>query len=208
MRHRLGWAVLLGLVLNLAAAATPGSAATKAAPTCEGPVVHTVDAAQPGSLPSLCVAVGGVVRLINIGPGSVTAQPSTAADCLYAAGTYQCRLLRTGQVVLILAPNRTLAVQVPAAVPGRPSTACAPAGAVVDLDTNDEMRWWAPCVRLGATLRVVNLGPGLLSYSPATALTCHYEGGVHACQFRRPATVTLTSTIDETTRTVTAVGVR
>jgi len=30
-----------------------------------------------------------------------------------------------------------------------PSTACSLAGTVVDLDTNDELGWWAPCLRLG-----------------------------------------------------------
>jgi hypothetical protein len=204
--HRLGCAVLAGLALSLVAAA-PGSPA--AAAGCEGAVTHTVDAAQTGSLPRLCVAVGGIVRLVNIGPGSLTAQPSTAVDCFYAAGTYQCRLIRVGTVRLtLLTPAaRVLTVVVPAAVPGQPSTACAPAGAVVSLDTNDEMGWWAPCLRLGATLRVVNLGPGLLTRVPADAVSCYYEGGVHACRFLRPARVVFTATLDSTTRSVTAVAV-
>jgi len=204
--YRLGGAVLLGLGISLTAAAAPGSAAVAA--NCEGAVVHTVDVARPGALPRLCVARGGVVRLVNIGPGSVVAQPSAAVDCFYAAGTYQCRLIRAGRVVLTLAPGaRQLTVRVPAAVPGQPSTACSPAGTVVDLDTNDELRWWAPCLRIGATLRVVNLGPGMLTRHPAGAVTCYYEGGVHACQFRRPASVVFTATIDSTSRSVTAVAV-
>lgn len=205
--HRLGWAVLLGLVIGLTGGAAPGSAAV--ATGCEGAVVHTVDVAQPGALPRLCVARGGVVRLVNIGPGSVVAQPSAAVDCFYAAGTYQCRLIRAGTVVLTLAPGaRQLTVVVPVAVPGQPSTACSPAGAVVDLDTNDELRWWAPCLRIGATLRVVNLGPGMLVRAPADAVTCYYEAGIHACQFRRPASVVFTATVDATSRSVTAVAVR
>ncbi|MBO3741131.1 hypothetical protein [Actinoplanes flavus] len=190
------------------AAAGPPSTATRAA-TCQGAVVHSVDAAQPGTLPSLCIAVGGVVRVVNTGPGSLLAEPATMTDCFYAAGTYQCRLIRTGTVRLSLAPGaRELLVRVPAAVPGQPSTACSPAGSVVDLDTNDELRWWSPCLRAGATLRVVNLGPGLLSATPAGAVNCHYEAGIHACQFRRPASVVLTATVDATTRSVTAVAVR
>ncbi|MEV4350720.1 hypothetical protein AB0J83_40205 [Actinoplanes sp. NPDC049596] len=207
--HRLGWAVLAGLVAGLIGAATPAAAAPKAAPTCSGAVVRTVDVAQPGPLPRLCVAVGGVVRLVNIGPGSLTAQPSAAVDCFYAGGTYQCRLIRTGTVRFTLAPEgRTLTVTVPAAVPGQPSTACAPAGAVVDLDTNDELGWWSPCLRLGATLRIVNLGPGLLTKAPADAVSCFYEAGIHTCQFRRPATVTFTADLETTTRSVAAVAVR
>jgi hypothetical protein len=203
--HRLGWAVPLGLVIGLIGAAAPASAATAAG--CEGAVVHTVDA-RSDPLPRLCVARGGVVRLVNIGPGSVVAQPSAAVDCFYAAGTYQCRLIRAGTVVLTLAPGgRQLTVVVPVAVPGQPSTACSPAGSVVDLDTNDELRWWAPCLRIGATLRVVNLGPGMLARSPADAVTCYYEGGVHVCQFRRPASVVFTATVDSTSRSVTAVAV-
>ncbi|GLW28293.1 hypothetical protein [Actinoplanes regularis] len=234
-RHRLGTAVLLGLTLLLAdtagaataaagsppiatsaarAAATATSAARAAATAtsataCEGAVVHEVDAAQPGALPPLCIAVGGVVRVVNTGPGSLVAQPATMADCFYAAGTYQCRLIRTGSVRLTLATGaRELLVRVPATAPGQPSTACSPAGSVVNLDTAEELPWWSPCLRLGATLRVVNLGPGLLSATPADAVTCHYEAGVHACRFRRPASVVFTATSDATTRSVTAVVVR
>jgi hypothetical protein len=78
---------------------------------------------------------------------------------------------------------------------------------VVDLDTNAELRWWAPCLRIGATLRVVNLGPGMLARAPADAVTCHYEAGIHACQFRRPASVVFTATVDSASRSVTAVAV-
>ncbi|GGN41814.1 hypothetical protein FHR83_003047 [Actinoplanes campanulatus] len=213
--HRLGTATLLGLVLLVAgtfgaapAAAGPPSLAAGAA-ACEGAVVHSVDAAQPGTLPRLCIAVGGVVRVVNTGPGSLLAQPATMVDCFYAAGTYQCRLIRTGTVRLTLAADaRELLVRVPAAVPGQPSTACSPAGSVVDLDTTDELRWWSPCLRIGATLRVVDLGPGLLAVTPADAVNCHYEAGIHACQFRRPASVVFTATVDAATRSVTAVAVR
>ncbi|MET8150176.1 hypothetical protein ACIBSW_24215 [Actinoplanes sp. NPDC049668] len=171
-------------------------------------MVHTVDAASPGKLPPLCIAVGGVVRVVNIGPGSLVARPADKVDCFYAAGTYQCRLIRTGTVRLTL-DARELAVRVPASVPGKPSTACKPAGSVVDLDTTEEMPWWSPCLRLGATLRVVNLGPGMLAYSPANAVSCYYEGGVHACKFRRPASVVFTATRDsDNVRSVTAVVVR
>jgi hypothetical protein len=204
---RLGGAVLLGLALAPAAVAVPAPAAI--ASDCAGAVVHTVDAAAPGTLPRACVAVGGVVRLVNLGPGALTAQPAAAVDCFYAAGTHQCRLLRSGTVRLILAPgSRQLTVVVPATVPGQPSTACAPAGTVVDLDTRDELRWWAPCLRVGATLRVVNLGPGMLARTPADAMTCYYEAGIHDCRFRRPVSVVLTATLDAVSRSVTVVVVR
>jgi hypothetical protein len=208
MIHR-GWVALLGVLAVLLGVAAPASASASAtrAAGCEGAVVHTVDTTQP--LPRLCIAVGGVVRLVNIGPGSLAAQPAAAVDCFYAAGTYQCRLIRTGTVRFTLAPDaRQLTVVVPAAVPGQPSTACSPAGSVVDLDTNDELPWWSPCLRAGATLRVVNLGPGMLAYTPASAVSCYYEAGIHACQFRRPASVVFTATIDSVSRSVTAVSVR
>lgn len=207
---RRGSAMLLGLLLVLAgAAAAAGRPVTAKTAACEGAVVHSVDAAQPGQLPRLCVALGGVVRIINLGPGSLSAQPSTLVDCAYEAGTHQCRLIRSGTVRFTLAPDaRVLTVQVPAAVPGQPTTACAQPGSVVDFDTNEEMRWWAPCLRIGAMLRVVNLGPGLLQATPADAVTCHYEAGIHACQFRRPATVVFTATVDSASRSVTAVAIR
>ncbi|MBW6434485.1 hypothetical protein KZ829_12150 [Actinoplanes hulinensis] len=212
--HRLGAAVLLGLVLlsagtSGAASAAAGPPSLTAGAACEGAVVHSVDAAQFGTLPPLCIAVGGVVRVVNTGPGSLLARPATMVDCFYAAGTYQCRLIRTGTVRLTLAADgRELLVRVPAAVPGQPSTACSPAGSVVDLDTTDELRWWSPCLRIGATLRVVNLGPGLLTVTPAGAVNCYYEAGIHACQFRRPASVVFTAAVDAATRSVTAVAVR
>lgn len=212
-RPRLGSAVLLGLVLALAGTAGTAAAAGRPvavnAATCEGAVVHSVDAAKPGQLPQLCIALGGVVRIINLGPGSLAAQPPTLVDCLYAAGTHQCRLIRAGTVRFTLAPDaRVMTVQVPAAVPGQPTTACSPPGSVVNLDTTEEMRWWAPCLRIGATLRVVNLGPGLLRAAPADAVTCHYAAGIHACQFRRPATVVFTATVDSLSRSGTVVAIR
>jgi len=207
-RPRFGLAVLLGLVLILAGMAA-GRPAVAAAATCEGAVVHSVDAATPGQFPGLCIALGGVVRIVNLGPGELAAQPSTLVDCFYAAGTHQCRLIRAGTVRFAVARGaRVLTVQVPAAVPGQPTTACSPPGSVVNLDTNEEMRWWAPCLRIGATLRVVNLGPGLLGAVPADAVTCHYAAGIHACQFRRPATVVFTATLDSGSRSVTAVAIR
>jgi hypothetical protein len=212
--RRLGSAVLLGLALMLAGTAGAATAAGKAgnaarAAACEGAVVHSVDVSQPGPLPRLCVAVGGVVRLTNLGPGSLVEQPSTMVNCFYAAGIHQCRLIGTGTVRFTLAPGaRELTVQVPAAVPGQPSTACSPRGSVVDFDTNEEMPWWSPCLRIGATLRVVNLGPGLLTATPADAVSCRYEAGIFACQFRRPASVVFTATLESASRSVTAVAVR
>ena len=129
---------------------------------------HTVDVAQPGPLPPLCIAVGGVVRLVHSGPGSLVAQPSTSVNCFYAAGIHQCRLIRTGTVRFTLAADaRVLTVQVPAAVPGAALDGLLTEGQLgPDFDTNEEMPRWSPCLRVGATLRVVNLGPGLLKVTP------------------------------------------
>jgi hypothetical protein len=178
-----------------------------AAPACQGAVVHTVDASRGGALPPLCIAVGGVVRIANSGPGTVAVQPATAVDCYYAGGVHMCRLIRTGTVRFTVG-TRQMTVRVPASVAGQPSTACTAPGGVVDIDTNDELTWWAPCLRLGATLRFVHLGPGLLTATPADAVTCRYAAGIHACQFRRAATVNFAATLDTYTRYVTAVAVR
>jgi hypothetical protein len=203
---RLGTAVLLALASVLAGAA-PAVAAPPRTAACEGAVVHTVDAARPGTLPRLCVAVGGVVRVVHLGPGSLRPRPARLVDCFYAGGTYQCRLTRTGTVRLSLG-ERTLTVRVPARVPGRPSTACTPAGRVVNLDTLEELPWWSPCLRTGATLRVIHLGPGRLSVTPAGVLACRYEAGIHACRVRRPGTVVVTATPGTSRRSVAVVAVR
>jgi hypothetical protein len=205
-----GSAVVAGLLLALAGTTgTAAAAAPAAAAVCQGAVTHSVDVSQPGPPAPLCIAVGGVVRLVNLGPGQQTAQPSTAVNCYYAGGVHQCRLIRAGTVRFTLAPDaRVLTVRVPASVPGQPSTACSSPGTVVDIDTNDELSWWSPCLRVGATLRIVNLGPGLLSRTPADAVTCQYAAGIHACQFRRPASVVFTAALDAGPRSVTAVAVR
>lgn len=197
---------LLAVVLMLGGAVVVAGPA-HAAVTCQGAVVHTVDVSQGGALPQLCIAVGGVVRVANSGPGTVAIQPDTMVDCYYAGGVHMCRLIRTGTVTFTVG-TRQMTVRVPASVAGQPSPACTPPGGVVDLDTTDELSWWAPCLRLGATLRFVYLGPGLLTANPASAVTCRYAAGIHSCQFRRTGSVDFTATLDDFTRHVTAVAVR
>lgn len=202
-------AALLALLATLSGTAGAPAAVSPPATACEGAVVSTVDASRPGPLPRPCIAVGGVLRIANLGPGSVVVRPAAAVDCFYAGGVTSCRLLRTGTVrVMLDAADRLVTVRVWAGSPSVPATACAAAGEVVDLSTNDELGWWAPCLRVGATLRITELGPGRLRVRPATALTCRYEAGIHSCTVRRAATVRLSATPDSGDRSLTAVTIR
>src|SRR3712207_3371216 len=71
-----------------------------AAPVCMDPVVYTVNASTVRkTLPTVCIAVGGVLRIANAGPGGLTGvTPTGKADCSYGGGVYACRLIETGTV--------------------------------------------------------------------------------------------------------------
>jgi hypothetical protein len=188
--------VTLAAVVSLAAALT-GAGSHTVKSTCQGAVIHTVDANQSPS--PACVAIGGIVRIENLGPGLLTTTPAGSVDCFYAAGVHQCRLIHTGAVRFTWTSGsvqRELAVRViSAARPGQPSPACVQPGNTYSVDTNDEMRWWSMCLKVGATLRVQNAGPGELDWNPASAVRCYYEAGVHDCRIVSPGTVTFTSSV-------------
>ena len=196
---RLTTSLRLAAAVLTAAALVAGPAAAKAqAPTvsCQGAVIYVVNATQ-GAAPA-CIAIGGIVRFENVGPGELSSTPAGAVDCLYAAGVHQCRLIKSGSVRFSWSSGsvqRQLAVRVAAAArPTQPAPACVPAGQTYDVDTNEEMRWWSLCLKVGATLRVVNLGPGELSVNPSAAVRCYYEAGIHACRIVAPGTITFTAT--------------
>jgi hypothetical protein len=75
-----------------------------ATPSCEGAVVHTIDVAadELALIPSLCVAVGAVLRLENIGPGEVTTDAPRLVDQHYEAGVVEIRFVRAGTVVVTI----------------------------------------------------------------------------------------------------------
>jgi hypothetical protein len=174
---------LAGLIVVGLTVAVPAVAAPPSRPAaCSGSVEFPVPAGQsvPQRAP-VCVTVGGVVRFEAIGSSPLTATPATAVDCFYAAGIRSCRLLRPGSVVFtwpVGPQSQRLAVTVADALP---ATACAGSGTTVRVSAADELPWWSPCLRVGATLRVEDLGPGALTVTPAAAVECHYEAGVHAC---------------------------
>jgi hypothetical protein len=192
--------------------ATP---ATESGPTCLGAVIHTVDAAAGGRpWRSLCIAVGGLVRLENLGPESLRARSWDNVDCDYEAAVHECRLIHLGTVNFTITNThgvRALTVVVgKASSPPKPSPACT-STVPYNLDAlNGGPPWRAFCVKVGAVLRVENLGPEGLSVDPRAIVSCWYEAAVRECTFVRPGTVRLTTTrsAEIEPRTVTVVVVR
>jgi hypothetical protein len=161
-------------------------------------VKYTIDAAQSGPPRSrLCIAVGGVVEVRNLGPDGLSVSPASKVSCSYEAAVHPCRLIQTGTATFTLTRetgNRIITVVVTkASSPSKPSPACLGAGATHTVDAAESgPDWPALCMKIGAVLRVENLGPDGLSVSPASRVSCSYEAGVHACRLVRPGTVTFT----------------
>ncbi|TDC37505.1 hypothetical protein E1166_20060 [Micromonospora sp. KC213] len=66
-------------------------------------MVYEIDGADTADRPrSLCIAVGGVLRVRNVGPEELTATPPGLAVCRYEAGIYNCQLVETGTVSITL----------------------------------------------------------------------------------------------------------
>jgi len=62
-------------------------------------VLYTVDGSDHALLPkSLCLTVAAVLRVQNVGPGTVTATPADRVAQHYEAGVIDCRLLSPGSV--------------------------------------------------------------------------------------------------------------
>jgi hypothetical protein len=91
-------------------AATPRATPTSNRPTtapassCRGAIVYTIDTTtdELALVPSLCVGVGAVLRIENIGPGEVTTDSPTLVDPNYEAGVVEIRFLRAGTVVVTI----------------------------------------------------------------------------------------------------------
>jgi hypothetical protein len=99
--------------------AAPDPAPTSAAPSRSGSCVGStfiIDGADSADSPrSLCFTTGGVLRIENVYPGDVSADPSDRAACQWEAGIATCRFLRAGDVTVRISgqsPNRSIAVVV------------------------------------------------------------------------------------------------
>lgn len=83
-------------------------------PACLGAVMHTIKADT--DLPfvtSICIAVGGVLRVDGTGPETVSADPPDNVDVSYEAGVVDCRFLSPGTVTIsIVRDEQTYAIPV------------------------------------------------------------------------------------------------
>jgi len=180
--------------------------------TCLGAVYYTFDTttAMP-RWPTLCISLGGVLRLANQGPEGVSISPADKVSCFYEAGVRECRLIRTGTVrFTIVKPSgtRILTLIVAGSSP-RPAPACVPAGETHVVDVLDGgPPWNAICLKLGAVLRFENHGPDDFSVEPSGVVSCFYEAGVRECRFVKAGTVTFTILLTQETRTLTVVAIR
>ncbi len=182
---------------------------------CLGAVVHRIDASDNGPpWKRLCMTVGGVLLVTNLGPEGFSADSRDKVECNYEAAVRECRLLRTGTVRFTITnaqQTRTLTLRiVKASSPAAPAPACTGPRATFTIDAADDgPDRWPVCMRTSGVVRVVNLGPEGFQVSPAGAVTCHYEGGVRECRFTRPGTVTFTTTHgDAAPRTQKIVAIR
>jgi hypothetical protein len=66
--------------------------------------VHTIDLTtdELALVPALCLGVGAVLRIENIGPGEVTTDAPGLVDQNYEAGIVEIRFLRAGTVVVTI----------------------------------------------------------------------------------------------------------
>jgi hypothetical protein len=195
----------------------PGPKPSHTAPgtRCLGAVEYRISAADTApAWPRLCIAVGGVLRVENFGPDGFTQSPQDKADCNYAAGVRSCRLLYPGTVRFTTDNGRQvreLTLEIArASSPPKPSPACMSADTTYRLGaTEGGPPWWSLCMKVGAVLRVEDLGPGALSVTPSNAVSCQYEAAIHRCRLIRAATVVFTISYDDGgARTLTVVAIR
>jgi len=75
--------------------------------SCQGAVVYTIDVANDelALVRGLCLAVGAVLRIENIGPGEVTTDSPDLVDQHYEAGVVEIRFVRPGTVVVTIPQN-------------------------------------------------------------------------------------------------------
>jgi hypothetical protein len=174
----------------------PVTRAPPSGPACLGAVIHTVDVSTGGApWRSVCVAVGGLLRLANLGPGSLDAASWNNVACGYEAGVHECRLIHVGTVKFTVTNShgrRPLTVVVArASSPPKPSPACTTSTPALNAGDGGPP-WRAICVKVGSVLRIENLGPEGLSVEPRGLAACRYEAAVRDCTFVKAGTVTFT----------------
>jgi hypothetical protein len=171
-----------------------------AAPECLDPVVYTVNASTVRkTLPTVCIAVGGVLRIASLGPEGLTAvSPTAKADCSYGGGVHACRLIGTGTVQFSITNaqgtrRQTVVVSATATRPRLPD-ACLGAE-IVTRDANEGgMPWSAICMHLNVPLRFTNLGSAIFNVNPADSVNCWDGDDGLYCMPSRTGTVRFTIT--------------
>jgi hypothetical protein len=184
-----------GTTTTTAPQTNPSATSTSA---CMGAVIHTVDASIGGQpWPSLCIAVGGLLRLTSLGPDNLTATSWDNIDCGYEAAVYECRLIHTGSVKLTITNGhgtRPLTVMVASASsPPKPSTACTTSSPHSIDASYGGPPWRAICAKVGTVVRVQNLGPEGFTANPRDLVSCWYEAAVRECTLAKAGTVTFTT---------------
>jgi hypothetical protein len=160
----------------------------------------------------LCIAVGGLLLLRNLGPEYLAATSWDKVDCNYEGGVHACRLIHTGTVNLTITNShgaRPLTVVVAkASSPPKPSPACTTTPDPLDAIGGGPAPW-AICVKIRSVLRIENLGPEGLTVD-RDMVTCWYEAAVRECTFVKTGTVTFTTRYnsDVEPRSLTVVVVR
>jgi hypothetical protein len=135
--------------------------------------------------------VGGVLRVENLGPDGFSRNPSDKVECTYEAGVRMCRLIEPGTIRFTIdraGQVRTLTVDVTRGS-SNPAPACGGARMTHTVDANHTgPPWSAACLKVGAELRVENLGPGNLTVTPSSAVSCRYEAAIHQCRIVKAGT--------------------
>ncbi|MFY1691347.1 hypothetical protein [Plantactinospora sp. WMMB782] len=73
-------------------------------PACLPAVIFTVDGSDSAALPrALCLTVAAILRVQNVGPGTVAATPTEKVAQHYEGGVVDCRMLRPGTVEVEIA---------------------------------------------------------------------------------------------------------
>ena len=85
-------------------AASPRPTATKPTGSCYGAIRYDLDLQNTvlDLVTSMCFHTGGVLRLQGIGPGLVTATPTSLVSSSYEAGVVDVRFVRAGTVTVTI----------------------------------------------------------------------------------------------------------
>ena len=175
---------------------------SKSPPGCLGAVIYLIHARDTGPpWPTPCIAVGGVVQVEGHGPDGFEVSPWSNVSCWYEAAFHECRLIAKGTVTFTITRTdvtRRLTVLVAdGSSPPKPSPACID-DRTFTVDASDPgPPWHAECLKVGATVRVVNLGRDGFSVSPSNSVACRNSAGVRECRLLTVGTVRFTIVREE-----------